>query len=131
MRIVKASKKPQADSRKVNASRKAASRRTVRADEDIEVEDQAVATVDPAATDMLFEAEDVAELVANVTGEEVLVEVDDAEDTVIFTVGEDEYEVKPDGDEEILEASRKSLRGKAPVRASRKAAPARKSLRRR
>lgn len=125
MRIVKASAKP-------NTSKKL---RSVRADEDIQIDEKiteeapaAEATVDPAATDMLFEAEDVAELVAEVTGEEVTVEVDDADDSVIFTVGTEEFTVEPEGDEEILEASTKSLRGKAPVRASRKAAP-RKNVR--
>lgn len=142
MRIVKASAKPRS-SKKFSK---------VRADEDINIDETVVdeapaeeggeATVAPEATDMLFEAEDVAELVAEVTGEEVTVEVDDADDSVIFTVGEEEFTVEPEGDEEILEASRKSLRGKQsvraskkseprkPVRASRKVAGSRKALRR-
>lgn len=132
MRIVKASKKP-------STSKKFSK---VRADEDINIDEQIVdeapvddvpeeggeATVAPEATDMLFEAEDVAELVAEVTGEEVTVEVDDADDSVIFTVGKEEFTIEPEGDEEILEASRKQLRGKASVKASVKA-PARKAVR--
>ncbi len=132
MRIVKASKKP-------STSKKFSK---VKADEDINIDEQIVddvpaddaaaeggdATVAPEATDMLFEAEDVAELVAEVTGEEVTVEVDDADDSVIFTVGEEEFTIEPEGDEEILEASRKVLRGKTSVRAS-KTAPARKEVR--
>lgn len=126
MRIVKASKKP-------STSKKFSK---VKADEDINIDEQIVddvpaddaaaeggdATVAPEATDMLFEAEDVAELVAEVTGEEVTVEVDDADDSVIFTVGEEEFTIEPEGDEEILEASSKQLRGKSSVRASRSAA---------
>lgn len=73
--------------------------------------------VAPEATDLLFEAEDVAELVAEVTGEEVAVTVDD--DAVTFEVGEDVYTVEPEGDEEILEATKKPLRGKKSVKASR------------
>lgn len=133
MRIVKASKKP-------STSKKFSK---VRADEDINIDEQIVddapaddvpadggeATVAPEATDMLFEAEDVAELVAEVTGEEVTVEVDDADDSVIFTVGEEEFTIEPEGDEEILEASRKVLKGKSVVRASRKAPAARKAVR--
>ena len=82
--------------------------------------------VDPEATDLLFEAEDVAELVAEVTGQSVEVTVDD-DDSVTFAVGEDEFTVAPEGNEEVLEASRKVLRGKKRVAASsRKAAPARR-----
>lgn len=134
MRIVKASAKPQAKKNVKADSKMRGVRRAVRAEEEIDTQ-EAVATVDPAATDMLFEAEDVAELVAEVTGQEVTVEVDDADDSVIFTVGEEEFTVEPEGDEEILEASRKTLKGKdsvkASVKAPRKAAPAKKSLRRR
>lgn len=74
--------------------------------------------IDPAATDLLFETEDVAELVSEVTGEPV--EVTSDEDRVTFTVGDDEYTVTPEGDEEILESSRKVLRGKRTVQASSK-----------
>lgn len=133
MRIVKASAKP-------STSKKFSK---VKADEDINIDEQIVdeapvdeapaeggeATVAPEATDMLFEAEDVAELVAEVTGEEVTVEVDDADDSVIFTVGEEEFTIEPEGDEEILEASSKQLRGKADVRATKKAPVAKKAVR--
>ena len=86
-------------------------------DEDIQEEATDV-MVDPEATELVFEAEDVAELLAEATGEEVAVTVDT--DAVVFTVGEDEFTVEPDGDEEILESSRKVLRGKKDVKASRK-----------
>lgn len=74
------------------------------------------AEVAPEATDLLFEAEDVAELVAEATGEPVEVTAD--EDSVTFAVGEDEYTVEAEGDEEILEATRRPLRGKRRVSAS-------------
>lgn len=86
--------------------------------------------VAPEATDLLFEAEDVAELVAEVTGEAVEVTVDD--DAVTFAIGDDEFTVEAEGDEEILEASRKVLRGKRRVSAStsRKVAPRKPAKRR-
>ena len=74
------------------------------------------ATVAPEASDLLFEAEDVADLVAEVTGEPVDVTADDT--TVVFAVGEDEYTVEAEGDEEVLEATRRPLRGKRTVAAS-------------
>ena len=114
MYIQKASKKVNTRSRKIKAEDE------VVVDDEI-VEDDVPAeevAVDPAATDLLFEAEDVAELVAEVTGEEVSVSVDD--DAVVFAVGEDEFTVEPEGDEEILESSRKVLRGKKAVRASKR-----------
>lgn len=123
MRIVKANAKPSAKKNVKADTKLRGTRRAVRAGEEVVDEQASVATVDPAATDMLFEAEDVAELVAEVTGDEVTVEVDDESDAVIFTVGEEEFTVEPEGDEEILEASRKSLRGKSSVKASRKPAP--------
>lgn len=74
--------------------------------------------VAPEATDLLFEAEDVAELVAEVTDEEVTAETTE-DGSVEFTVGEDDvYEVQPEGDEEVLEATRKNVRNKKPVKAS-------------
>lgn len=82
-----------------------------------------VVDVAPEATELLFEAEDVAELVAEVTGEDVSVESD--EDSVVFTVGEEEFTVEPEGDEEILEATKKPLAGKKSVKASKKVAPRR------
>lgn len=92
-------------------------------DEDIDMKfdeegmEDATVTVDPEATELVFEAEDVAELIAEVSGQEVEVTVD--ENSVVFNVGDQQFTVEPDGDEEILEASRKVLRGKKPVRASR------------
>lgn len=88
-------------------------------DVDVDVEETGAGDVyvDPESTDLLFEAEDVAELVAEVTGEEVSVTSD--EDGVTFTVAGDEFYVEPEGDEEILEASRKKIRSKRPVSASR------------
>lgn len=80
------------------------------------------AEVAPEATDLLFEAEDVAELVAEATGEPVEVTAD--EDSVTFAVGEDEYTVEAEGDEEILEATRRPLRGKRRVSASTRRRPA-------
>ena len=110
----------------VKASKAAMRRRNIKADEmvdeeiidDAPVDDGEVGGVDvaPEATDLLFEAEDVAELVAEVTGEEVAVTVDD--DAVTFEVGEDVFTVEPEGDEEILEATRKPLRNKKSVKAS-------------
>nr|DAJ50960.1 MAG TPA: hypothetical protein [Caudoviricetes sp.] len=85
--------------------------------------------VDPEATDLLFEAEDVAELVAEVTGEAVDVTVDD--DSVTFAVGDDEYTVEAEGDEEMLEASTKIMKGKRRVAASTRRVPARKPAQRR
>lgn len=76
------------------------------------------ANVAPEASDLLFEAADVAELVAEVTGEPVEVTAD--ETTVTFAVAGDEYIVEADGDEEILETSRRNFRGKKPVAASTK-----------
>lgn len=84
--------------------------------------------VAPEATDLLFEAEDVAELVAEVTGEVVDVTADG--DNVVFAIGEgetaEEYTVTAEGDEEILEASRRTLAGKKTVAATRKARSARR-----
>lgn len=74
--------------------------------------------VAPEATELLFETEDVAQLLAEVTDSEVVVDVDDEADQIVFTVDGDEYAVEPEGDEEILETSRKVLRGKKSVKAS-------------
>lgn len=74
-------------------------------------------SVAPEATDLLFEAEDVAELVAEVTGEPVEVEVADDGESVTFAVGEDEFLVQAEGDEEVLEAVRRPLKGKKSVAA--------------
>lgn len=72
--------------------------------------------VEPEATELLFETEDVAELVAETTGEPVEVSVE--EDSVTFAVGDDEYTVEPEGDEEILESTRKPMARKRRVSAS-------------
>lgn len=86
-------------------------KRKITAGEEVEVA--------PEATDLLFEADDVAELVAEVTEQEVTAEVTENGD-VEFTVGEDDvYTVSPEGDEEVLEAVRKPLKGKKAVKASR------------
>jgi uncharacterized protein (AIM24 family) len=77
-------------------------------------------SVDPEATELVFETEDVAELVAEVTGEDVEVVADD--ESVTFTVGDTDYTVEADGQEEILEASSRALKGKKVVKASRNAA---------
>jgi len=108
----------------VKASTNRKVRRAVRAAEELAeeeiVEDAPVADVEVAdeASDLLFEAEDVAELIAEVTDEDVAVTVED--DIVTFEVGEDEFVVEAEGDEEILESTRKPLKGKKGVKASRK-----------
>lgn len=103
----------------IKASNARAARRRVRANDEVEeVVDEVSVDVAPEASDLLFEAEDVAELVAEVTGQEVSVTAE--EDVVTFEVGDDAYVVEADGDEEILEATRKPLAGKRGVRASRK-----------
>lgn len=113
------------NNRNVNASvRRARTHKVVAEDEivedvpveDVPVEEDAVVEVDPAATELVFEAEDVAELIAEVTGEAVEVTVDD--DQVVFAVADQEFTVTPEGDEEILESSRKVLRNKKSVKAS-------------
>lgn len=80
--------------------------------------------VAPEASDLLFESEDVAELLAEVTGQVVDVTADSNE--VVFSVGEgDEAEtftVTAEGDEEVLESSRRNFRSKTAVSASRKPA---------
>lgn len=86
--------------------------------EELPSAEEPVADVDPAATDLLFETEDVAQLLAEVTESEVTADVDEDTDAIVFTVNDQEYLVEPEGDEEILEATRKSLRGKKSVKAS-------------
>lgn len=111
-----------------------AKRRPIKAEDEIEEEviddvpEEGGIEVAPEASDLLFEAEDVAELVAEITGQDVAVTADD--DVVTFEVGEDQFVVEAEGDEEILESTKKPLRGKKPLQASkripapRKAAPA-------
>lgn len=109
---------------KASNSRAKARRRAIRANEemeeevDVDVEEGGAVDIAPEASDLLFEADDVAELLAEVTGEDVSIEAD--EDQVIFGIGDDEFTIEAEGDEEILENTRKPLRGKASVRASRK-----------
>lgn len=120
--------------RSVRASQ--ASRRRVRAEEDFdapvapEAEAEVVedVTVDEEASELLFEAEDVAELVSEVSGQPVDVTVDD--DAVSFTVGEDTYTVTPEGDEEVVEESRRMRRSARSVRAGRQITRRRPTARR-
>lgn len=86
-----------------------------------EIDEGEVGEVDVADTDLLLEPEDVAELVAEITGEAVEVTVNDDGNSIDFAVGEDVFTIEAEGDEEILETSRRALRGKRPVRASRNA----------
>ena len=85
--------------------------------------------VAPEASELLFESEDVAELVAEVTGQPVEVTADG--DEVVFAIGDgdeaEEFTVTAEGDEEVLEATRKPMRGKRPVAASRRM-PARRPV---
>lgn len=92
------------------------------------IEDEGAVDVAPEASDLLFEAEDVAELIAEVTGKDVTVEAD--ENKVTFEVGEDSFEVEAEEETEILESTKKPLRNKKSVKASRRIAP-RKAARRR
>lgn len=115
--------------RPVRASR-VALRRPVKADDEIEdieapVEDieapaegEPEVSVEPEASELLFEAEDVAELVSEVTGQPVEVTVDD-DDSVAFTIGDDTYTVTPEGDEEVVEQSRRITKSASSVRAGR------------
>ena len=98
------------------------SKRRITAADEVMEENVSNVEVPEEASDLLFEAEDVAELLAEVTEEVVEVNVD-GED-VVFSVGEDEYTVSPEGDEEVVESSRR-IRGKRSVRANRR--PARRA----
>lgn len=99
-------------------------KRKITAADEVDMEETQVA---PEASDLLFEAEDVAELVAEVTGQPVEVTADDEGNAVTFAVGEDEYTVEAEGDEEVLEAVRKTFRGKKAVSASTNRKPAKNS----
>jgi len=131
-KTIRASKNVRPARRPVRASQASLRRKAIKADEEF-VEDipedfedvpapaeaeVAEVTVDEAATELLFEAEDVAELVAEVTGEAVDVTVDDG--MVTFAIGDDEYTVTPEGDEEIVEESKRVRRSAKSVKASRK-----------
>jgi hypothetical protein len=109
----------------IKASSRARARRAVKADDEI-IEDEIIdeeipadggeVSVDDAASTLLFEAEDVAELVAEVAGAPVDVTVED-DGTVQFAVGDDTFTVTPEGDEEVVESSRRIV-GKRPIKAS-------------
>ncbi len=87
------------------------SRKTIRANDEIETE----------VMDLLFEAEDVADLVSEVTGEDVSVEASDDGESVTFVVGEDEYTVEAEGNEELVETSKRMRKTSTPVKASKTA----------
>ena len=100
----------------IDNARRMNQRRRIRAGEEV--------AVAPEATDLLFESEDVAELVAEVTGQ--VVEVTAEGDDVTFVIGEgdeaEEFTVSAEGDEEVLEATRRPLKGRRTVSASRRVA---------
>lgn len=75
-------------------------------------------SVEPEATELLFETNDVAQLIAEVAGQDVEVAVDDESGETVFTVGEDEFTITPDEDMEVLESTRRPLRGKKGIKAS-------------
>lgn len=107
--------------RRVSASKSVRSRRPVKAadeTEDMEMNVDEVDEVNVEDTDLLFEAEDVAQLLAEVTGEPIDVTVNDDGESVVFAVGDDEFTVQAEGDEEVLETSRRVLKGKKSVKAS-------------
>lgn len=120
MFVKKITKRP-SSVRASHAVNRAVRRRAVSAANEVEEDvTEEVSSVDvaPEASDLLFEVEDVAELVAEVTGEEVAVTAED--DVITFEVGDDQYTVEAEGDEEILESTRRPLKGKATVKASRR-----------
>ena len=128
MFVKKITKKPTSVKASIKAENRKV-RRAVRASEEEEVMDEeiiddevesALVEVAPEASDLLFEAEDVAELVAEITGQEVSVTAED--DVVTFEVGDDSFAVEAEGDEEILESTRRPLKDKAPVKASKRVA---------
>lgn len=94
-----------------------ASRRAIKADEEIEEIEEIEAPVDdvedvaefeedaPVTEEILFEASDVAKIIAEVTGEDVDYTEDSEATEVTFTIGEDEITVTPEGDEEVVEES--------------------------
>lgn len=84
----------------------------------VEVDPQDSVEVAPEATELLFETEDVAQLLAEVTDSEVTVDTDDNSDDVTFTVDNTPYVVSPEGDEELLESSKKIFKGAKNVSAS-------------
>lgn len=133
---IRASRNVRPTRRPVRASRAALRRRAIKADEEIAdieapVEDipaEGEVSVDEAASELLFEAEDVAELVSEVSGMPVDVTVD--EDEVTFTVGDDTFTVTPEGDEEIVEESKRVRRSARSVKAGRRISARRPMARR-
>lgn len=85
---------------------------------EVQIDDDAAVEVAPEATELLFETEDVAQLLAEVTGQDVEASVDDESGEVVISVGNDEFTITPDEDTEILESSRRNLKGKKSVKAS-------------
>lgn len=127
MFVKKITKRPASATKAAVKANSRAVRRAVRASEEEEIKEEEVVEeevndvdIAPEASDLLFEVEDVAELVAEVTGQEVSVTAED--DVITFEVGDDAYTVEAEGDEEILESTRRPLKGKAPVKASKRIA---------
>lgn len=104
--------------RRVSASKSVRARRPVKAADETEDMEMDVDEVNVEDTDLLFEAEDVAQLLAEVTGEPIDVTVNDDGESVVFAVGDNEFTVQAEGDEEVLETSRRVLKGKKSVKAS-------------
>lgn len=94
----------------VRASKADCNRRSIRAEEEVNVA--------PEASELIMDTEDVADLLAEVTGEDVTVEATD--EALEFQIGEDVFTVEPDEDEEVevLESNRRALRNKRPVAAN-------------
>lgn len=89
--------------------------RRVTAGEDVDVT--------PEASEILFQADDVADVIAEVTGEDVSADIADEETGAVeFTVGDPEdgnsYIVEPEGDEEVVETSKRIPARKRAVKAS-------------
>lgn len=97
------------------------------AGDDAGVDDAGEVTVDPDASELLFETEDVAQVLAEATGKDVDVTAD--EGTVTFDLGDTQVTAEAEGDEEIVESSKKACTASKNVRASRNASPARPAQR--
>lgn len=100
--------------------------RRIVAEEEVQTNGNGEVNVDPEASELVFEAEDVGELVAEITGEDVEVTVED--DAVTFAVGDADYTVEADGQEEILESTRRNMRGKKTIRANSNARQSRRPV---
>lgn len=107
----------------VRSSRNTNRNRRVYAEEEVQT---GAVDVQDEATELVFETEDVAELIAEVTGEDVEVVAD--EEAVTFTVGDTDYTVESEGQEEILESTRKNMRGKRTIRANSRNTSARRPV---